>query len=129
LHPPNEQSKLWAAGKNAAHSLMKTPNQNPEDANLDRALRSARPEPSLPPRFQEGVWRRIAEAESPMREAASASWLDALAAFVMKPRFALATAAVLILAGTLLGVREASQTARHEAQARYVAAVAPGTLR
>jgi hypothetical protein len=108
---------------------MKTPNENPDDANLLRTLRSARPEPALPPRFQEGVWRRIAEAESPVQDALPTSRLDAMVALVLRPRFALAIAAVLIFAGAILGVREANQTARHDAQARYVAAVAPNSLR
>lgn len=64
-----------------------------------------------------------------MREASRAAWLDAITALVMRPRFAFATAAVLIFAGALLGVREASQAVRQDAQARYVATVAPGTLR
>ena len=105
------------------------PNHNPDDPILSRALREARSEAPLPPRFQEGVWRRIAEAESPVRDEASISWLDALAAWLLRPRFAVATAAVLIIAGATLGAREAGQTARDEAQARYVAAVAPGALR
>ena len=64
-----------------------------------------------------------------MRDARALSRLDALVALLLRPRFALATAAVLIFAGAMLGVREAGQTARHEAQARYLAAVAPNSLR
>jgi len=105
------------------------PNHNPDDPILSRALREARSESPLPPRFQEGVWRRIAEAESPVSDKASISWLDVLAAWLLRPRFAVATAAVLIIAGATLGAREASQTARDEAQGRYVAAVAPSALR
>ena len=105
------------------------PNHNPDDPILSRALREARSESPLPPRFQEGVWRRIAEAESPVRDEASISWLDVLAAWLLRPRFAVATAAVLIIVGATLGTREASQTARDEAQGRYVAAVAPSALR
>jgi len=104
-------------------------NQNPDDLNLSRLLRAARPEPELPPRFQEGVWRRIAESESPVRGEAKVSWLDALVALVLRPRVAMATAALLIVAGAAVGAREGSQAARHEAQARYVASVAPGMLR
>jgi hypothetical protein len=36
---------------------------------------------------------------------------------------------VLIVAGALLGVRNGSQMANHDAQARYLAAVAPNSLR
>ena len=89
------------------------PNHNPDDPILSRALREARSESPLPPRFQEGVWRRIAEAESPVRDEASISWLDVLAAWALATTICgRATAAVLIIAGATLGAREASQTAR-----------------
>jgi len=99
---------------------------NPGDARLGALLRASRPSPSLPPRFQESVWRRIAEAEAPVK---SDSWLDALAALVLRPRFAFATVAVLILAGAFLGAYHGTQAARQDAQAQYLAAVAPATLR
>ncbi|HEY5043244.1 MAG TPA: hypothetical protein VIK53_14725 [Verrucomicrobiae bacterium] len=99
---------------------------HPDDPQISALLREARVSPALPPRFQQNVWRRIENAEAPAR---SASWLDALAAWVLRPRLAFATAAVLLFAGILLGVREGSQSARHEAQARYLAEVAPATLR
>jgi len=101
-------------------------NQNPDDPNLGRVLRQARPETELPPRFQEGVWRRIAEAEAPTRS--GVSWLETLAALILRPRFAFATAAILVVAGGLLGARGGMEFARKDAQARYVAAVAPHTL-
>jgi hypothetical protein len=101
-------------------------NMNPEDTKLREVLRAARQSPSLPPRFQENVWRRIEDAEAPM---ASVSWLDALAAFVIRPRFAYATVAALVLAGALLGAHQGVQIAKQDAQARYVASVAPDSLR
>lgn len=97
----------------------------PEE-KFDSLLREARPSPALPPRFQENVWRRIENAEAGKK---SVSWLDALAALVLRPRFAIATATALVLAGVLLGTHEGSQTARHDAQARYVAYIAPNPLR
>jgi hypothetical protein len=36
---------------------------------------------------------------------------------------------MLVLIGTVFGVREGVQTARHEAQTRYLTAVAPDVLR
>jgi hypothetical protein len=101
-------------------------NMNPSDTKFREVLRAARPSPSLPPRFQENVWRRIEEAEAPVK---SASWLDAVAALVLRPRFAYATVATLLLAGVLLGTYSGAQTARQDAQARYVAMVAPNPLR
>ena len=112
---------------------MNKENINPDpgasDARLGTLLRESRVSPALPPRFQEGVWRRIEEAEAPARATGGLGWMNALAALVLRPRFALATAAVLIVAGTLLGVRDGSQMAKQDAQARYLAVVAPNSLR
>ena len=104
-------------------------NPDPNDVRLGTLLRVSRVGPTLPPRFQEGVWRRIEEADAPAPLTGGIAWLDALAAQVLRPRFALATATVLIVAGALLGVREGSQMVKQDAQARYLAAVAPHSLR
>lgn len=82
--------------------------------------------PSLPPRFQESVWRRIEDAEAPVR---NVTWLDAFLALALRPRFAYATIAVLMLAGILLGAHQGAQMARHDAEVRYIASVAPNPLR
>ena len=119
----------------AALEPMNKENINPDpgsveasDAKLGALLREARVAPKLPPRFQEGVWRRIEEAEAPAKFNGIA-WLDALAALVLRPRLALATAAVLVVAGATFGVHEGSQMAKQDAQARYLAAVAPNIER
>ena len=104
-------------------------NLNPTDTKLGALLRASRVAPALPPRFQENVWRRIEEAEAPVPSAHGLSWLDALAALVLRPRFALATVTILIVAGALLGMRDGSQIARRDAQTQYLAAVAPAALR
>jgi hypothetical protein len=104
-------------------------NPDPNDARLGTLLRATRAAPALPPRFQEGVWRRIEEADAPALSTGNIAWLDALAALVLRPRFALAAATVLIVAGALLGAREGSQAVKQDAQARYLAAVAPHSLR
>ena len=106
---------------------MNEENLDANDAKLSALLRQSRPAPSLPPRFQEGVWRRIEESEAPA--AVQHSWLDALALKILRPRFALAAAIVLILTGSLTGAREGRQAARANAQGRYVASVAPNSLR
>ncbi len=108
---------------------MRNENINPEDAKLGALLRESRGALPLPPRFKESVWRRIEDAEAPTRATGNLAWLDALAALVLRPRFALAAAAVLIVAGATLGVREGNQMAHQDAQARYLAAVAPNSLR
>jgi hypothetical protein len=99
---------------------------NPEDTKLSALLRQSRVSPPLPPRFQENVWRRIEDAQAPAKPA---SWLDAFATLVLRPRFAYATVAALLLAGALLGAHQGAQIAKQDAQARYVAMVAPNSLR
>ena len=101
-------------------------NNNESGARLSILLREARVSPSLPPRFAQNVWHRIEDAEAPAK---SASWLDALAALILRPRFAVATAAVLLLAGFLAGTLDGRQAARHDAQMNYLAAVAPAFTR
>jgi hypothetical protein len=105
---------------------MNKANNNLGDAKLGALLRASRPSPSLPPRFQEGVWRRLEGAEAPAK---SDSWLDALAALMLRPRFAFATVSALVLAGALLGTHQGAQIAKQDARARYVALVAPNPLR
>jgi hypothetical protein len=97
-----------------------------DDPKLSSLLRASRATPVLPPRFQQNVWRRIEAAEA---SAKSASWLDALAALILRPRFAVAAVTALVLAGVFMGAMAGAQTARHDAQARYVASVAPNSLR
>jgi hypothetical protein len=120
----------------AALEPMNKENINPDpgfagasDARLGALLRESRVSPALPPRFQESVWRRIEEASAPAKVTGGIAWLDALAALVLRPRLAMATATVLIVAGALLGVRDGSQMAHQDAQARYLAVVAPNSLR
>ncbi len=99
---------------------MKTIASNPSNDGLGNLLREARPAPPLPPRFRENVWRRIESNESP----AAVSWLESLAALILKPRFALASVCALLLAGAMLGTWEGSAHARQAAQQRYVESVA-----
>ena len=98
---------------------------NAPDQNLTALLRENRPAPELPPRFRQNVWRRIEDVAAPATE----TWLDALAALMLRPRFALALAAGLLLAGILAGTLDGRQLARHDAQLNYLAAVAPHAVR
>jgi hypothetical protein len=99
---------------------------NPDDTKFREVLRTARPSPSLPPHFQENVWRRIEDAEASVK---SDTWLDMLAALVLRPRFALIIAAMLVMTGALFGAREGNRMAQQDAQAQYMTAVAPATMR
>jgi len=105
---------------------MKESHNHPDDLHVSALLRQARASPSLPPRFQQNVWRRIEDAEAPAK---TGSWLDALAALILRPRLALAATAVLMLAGVFAGALEGRQGARHDAQMNYLAAVAPDSVR
>jgi hypothetical protein len=122
----NKYGKLRAAGRFPPPVEPMKANMNLGDPKLTALLRASRVSPPLPPRFQENVWRRI---ESPKVSTESGSWLDALATLVLRPRFAYATVAVLVMAGALLGTYQGAQTAKQDAQARYVAMVAPNPLR
>ena len=108
---------------------MNKPHLKTEEARLGAVLREARTTPSLPPRFQENVWRRIESAEARHIPVGDRNWLDAVVGWLLRPRLALAVAAVLVLTGVGLGWSQGKQLARHDAQARYLAAVAPNSLR
>jgi hypothetical protein len=104
---------------------MKT-NPNPDDAEISALLRESRESPPLPPRFRENVWRRIEDAAAPAKPE---SWLEALVALILRPRFAYAAAAVLIFTGAMLGAHAGSKSIKNVEQARYVAYIAPNPLR
>ena len=105
---------------------MKENHNFPDDPQVRALLREARVSPDLPPRFQQNVWRRIEDAEAPAK---SESWLDAFAALILRPRLALAAAAVMLLAGVFAGTLDGRQLARHDAQMVYLASVAPDSVR
>jgi hypothetical protein len=108
---------------------MKTNNQPPDDARLRALLRESRVEPELPPGFQNAVWRRIERAEKSMPGRPTADWLDALAAWFLRPRRALATAAVMLVLGLSLGIVRGANSANDLAKERYLDAVSPPALR
>jgi hypothetical protein len=108
---------------------MNDTNLDPHDLKLRQLLRESRTSPSLAPRFAEGVWRCIERAETRDTTSQGLSWLDAVAGWVLRPRLAFAVAALLVVAGVGLGWRDGAQHVRQQAQARYLAAVAPNPLR
>jgi hypothetical protein len=101
---------------------------NSDDPKLSALLRESRAAPPLAPRFQENVWRRIEGAEAG-RAVGTLSRLDVLVAWILRPRLAFAAVTALVLAGAFLGLRDGTQMARQDAQAHYLAAVAPNPLR
>lgn len=109
---------------------MKTDNSNENDLQLRALLREWKPEASLPPRFQEQVWRRIERAETAPVPSVSlatvfANWLTNL---LPRPALAGAYLAVLLIIGASAGWSQARQeTARvtSELSTRYAQAVDP----
>ena len=108
---------------------METNNQMPDDRRLHTLLRESRVEPELPPGFENTVWRRIERAERPAPALPAADWLDALAAWFLRPRRAFATAAVVLVLGLSLGIVRGANSANDLAKARYLDAVSPPALR
>ena len=97
---------------------------------LRALLREARPAPVLPPRFQESVWRRIENPEASATKTPSPfAWLEGWVERLLLPRFALASLALVLVAGGLTGVITSAGAAKQQAQQRYLSAVAPSTLR
>ena len=103
---------------------MKMNSQTPDDAKLRALLRESRLAPELPPGFQDAVWRRLERAEAP-----AANWLDALAAWFLRPRLAFATATAMLLLGISLGIAQGASHADELAKARYLDSVSPPALR
>ena len=108
---------------------MKTNKPN-DDAPVDTLLHEWKVKPSLPPRFNEQVWRRIERAETAPAPSVSFATVFANWIATMLPRPALATAyvTVLLVIGASVGWSQARQeTARvsTELGARYAQAVDP----
>jgi hypothetical protein len=93
-----------------------------EDPRLGELLHQCRPSPDLPPGFENSVWRRIEAAEAKSGER---TWAEALAAWLLRPRLALATVILLVFAGASLGAAQGARGADELAKARYLNAVSP----
>jgi len=106
---------------------MKEKSPLPDEAELSSLLRGARPTPELPPSFRENVWRRIERMEQ-LQLSNATGWLDVVAAWALRPRLAIAFASVLVATGISLGWTSGERMAQSEAQARYVALVAPNAF-
>jgi hypothetical protein len=91
-------------------------------------LREARAIRPLPTGFPQAVWRRIEKAEVP-QSTPSRSWIDQWADLLMRPKWALAGAAVVILAGCVVGIHDGMTGVNQLARDRYLTAVAPMRVR
>ncbi len=107
---------------------MKT-NEPGDDPALSRLLHEWKlTADSLPPRFGERVWQRIASEEPPATANlwnAICEWLEAC---LRRPGVALACVAVLLSSGLTTGylhARADAAQARQESQSRYLQSVNP----
>lgn len=103
--------------------------QEMDDERLRALLLKARPVAQLPPRFQEAVWRRIEKEDAtPITKPAPFGWLQRWTERLLLPRFALASLALLLVAGGLTGFVSSADMVKQQAQERYLSAVAPNIL-
>src|SRR5689334_13039178 len=104
-------------------------NQQPEqDATLDRILREWVVEESLPPRFQERVWNRIAQAEAKPQPSFRVLAMRVLEVILPQPKVAYSYVLVLLVMGVGIGAWEAQkQNSRLETSlgSRYLQSVNP----
>lgn len=105
---------------------MKNNSFNDSTDPVQRALSEWKVTASLPPRFEEQVWRRIASIENPPRVWQSLSaWIDQVFA---RPATAVAYMTVLIVLGLALGFSHAEKKASElqaQLSSRYVHAIDP----
>jgi len=104
--------------------------QRMNDEKLRAILLEARPAaPPLPPRFQQSVWRRIEKEEAaPIPTLSLLALLERWADRLFLPRFALASLALLLVAGGLTGFVSSADSVKQQAQERYLSSVAPNIL-
>jgi len=93
---------------------MKTADPINNDEKLRKVLKEWRTDASLPPRFQEAVWRRIEQAERTQTRTAKPSVWAAVADWIetMLPRPAIAASCLVALLA--LGAATGWAQARHE---------------
>lgn len=105
---------------------MKPEDTTQSDQTLSRVLRRWKVPAQLPPRFQEQVWRRIEQSESPERAPVWKELWQRLTAALARPSLAVSYVTVLLLAGLLTGYWQARVTRAQVDEtmgARYVQTV------
>ena len=110
---------------------MKTKDSGNPHEPLGAVLKEWRVESSLPPRFQERVWRRI-ERTGSLAAPSSLSLVKTFASWVTnhlaRPGFAIVYVIVLVAVGASVGRSQARHVANeltNDLSARYVQAVDP----
>jgi hypothetical protein len=106
---------------------MKT-NENPKNDPLDGLLRQWSVPETMPPRFQEQVWQRIAKAETPVAPGVWTRVWTLLNDLLPRPTVAAAYLSVLLGLGIVAGSLAAqARTSRVETEMgfRYVQSINP----
>ena len=107
---------------------MKTNEQGNHDEALRKVLKEWRTDASLPPRFQEGVWRRIERAQAPAAPSVWATIAHWIGMVLPRPALAASYVAILLAIGVTVGWAQGhQQTARvkDELSQRYVRVLDP----
>ena len=107
---------------------MKPTNPSEKDRQLSGVMREWKSELPLPPRFQEGVWRRIEGAQAPTKLSVLATASHWLGTLLARPAMATAYVAVLLAVGATAGWTQAHQTntrVKGELGQRYVQVLDP----
>lgn len=133
INQPEISPEVRAADKLPPGFLisMKANEIGPNDEALRALLQQWRVEAPLPPRFEEGVWRRVERARAHALDHPLRRWLEQVVVWVNRPAIATACAALLLVAGVAAGSWHARETTgrwdRQLAQ-RYVVSVNPYAL-
>jgi predicted lysophospholipase L1 biosynthesis ABC-type transport system permease subunit len=107
---------------------MKPGNEDIRDERLHQVLEEWQVHQSLPPRFGEQVWRRIARAEVRQPESLWNQVLERVAGAFLRPSLAVGYVAALVLAGLLAGswhARQNNAQVTEELGARYLQMMDP----
>jgi hypothetical protein len=107
---------------------MSTENQGQTDRRLRKALREWEVRESLPPRFGDQVWQRIAREETRTAAGRWSGFLGWFSEALARPSLAVSYVAVLLIAGVLAGywqARSATERASEGLGGRYVQMMDP----
>lgn len=103
---------------------MNPPVPSPDDPGLRTLLQQAHPDPPLPSRFQEEVWRRVERAACE-RAPRPMLWMREWIQMWLRPAPLAAAIAAAVLFGTWMGFRHGEERLRLVERTRYVASVDP----
>jgi len=107
---------------------MNTNEPGSDDETLRKLLKEWRSETSLPPRFQESVWRRVERAQSPVPPSLWLVIVHWIGAVLPRPALAVSYMVVLLTGGATFGWAHARQETTHimdNLSQRYVRVVNP----